>query len=52
MIRWLFQLLVILILIFCGGNAGVGFEVLAEGELLWKTEFVRYLLDQHVRLAQ
>ena len=30
----------------------MGLEVLAEGELLGEAEFVRYLLDQHVRLAQ
>ena len=41
-----------LVLVFGGRKAGVGLEVLAEGELLREAEFVRHLFDQHPRLAQ
>ena len=40
------------LLVFSGGLAGVGFEVLAEGELLREAQFVRHLFDQDIRLAQ
>lgn len=38
--------------VFGGGEACVGLEVLAEGELLGKAEFVRRLFDEHARPAQ
>ena len=40
------------VLIFRRGLAGMHLEVLSEGELFGKTQFVGHLLDQDIRLAQ